>query len=61
VKPSLREEMAIVAVSEHSISIRRACEFFLVSESCYRYRSKLSDENERIADWLIRLTHNQRN
>src|SRR5690606_22363976 len=28
---------------------------------CYRYQSKLSSENAEIADWLVRLTHNQRN
>jgi len=26
-----------------------------------RYQPKLSSENQVIADWLIRLTHNQRN
>lgn len=30
-------------------------------ESCYRYEAKLSDENAEIADWLIRLTNNQKN
>src|SRR5690606_23909594 len=34
---------------------------FQISECCYRYRSKLSSENAVIADWLLRLTHNQRN
>ena len=52
--------MAVQAVAKHAISIRQACEFFQVSESCYRYKPKLSDENAEIADWLIRLTHNQR-
>lgn len=32
-----------------------------VSETCYRYRPILSDENAEIADWLVRLTANQRN
>lgn len=27
----------------------------------YRYQPTLSDENAEVADWLIRLTHNQRN
>ena len=27
-----------------------------VSESCYRYQTKLSSENALIADWLLRLT-----
>ncbi|MET3139633.1 hypothetical protein AAKU61_004014 [Undibacterium sp. GrIS 1.2] len=32
-----------------------------MSETCYRYRAKLSSENAEGADWLVRLTHNQRN
>lgn len=48
-------------VREHSISIRMACKLFSISETCYRYIAKLDDENELIADWLLRLTHNQRN
>ena len=61
VRPSQRCEMAKKAVSEHSISIRFACAVFQISETCYRYKRKLSAENIRIADWLIRLTDNQRN
>jgi len=38
-----------------------ACQAFVISETCYRYQPRLSDENSEIADWLIRLTHNQRN
>jgi putative transposase len=53
--------MAKAAVVKHGISMRLACESFGISESCYRYAAKLSDENRQIADWLIRLTHNQRN
>ena len=32
-----------------------------ISETCYRYEAKLSSENEQIAEWLIRVTENQRN
>ncbi len=53
--------MAVQVVAERGISIRKACEAFQVSESCYRYTPALSDENADIADWLLRLTHNQRN
>jgi putative transposase len=53
--------MAKTAVQAHGISIRLACECMGISESCYRYEGKLSSENAEIADWLIRLTHNQRN
>ena len=61
VRPSQRCEMAKKAVTERSISIRFACAVFQISETCYRYKRKLSAENIRIADWLIRLTDNQRN
>jgi putative transposase len=61
VRPSQRCEMAKKVVAERSISIRFACAVFQISETCYRYKRKLSAENIRIADWLIRLTDNQRN
>jgi len=61
VKPSQRKEMALTAVVNRAISIRLACRIFVVSETCYRYQAKLSGENGLIADWLVRLTHNQRN
>ncbi|XYI44558.1 Transposase [Cupriavidus necator] len=32
-----------------------------MSETCYRYQAKSSAEDEVIADWLVKLTHNQRN
>lgn len=53
--------MARKLVKEKGHSIRLACLIFGISESCYRYQAKLSVENVEIADWLIRLTHNQRN
>jgi putative transposase len=37
-----------------------ASEAFRVSESCYRYQAKNNTENELIANWLIRLTDNNR-
>ncbi len=61
VRPSRRREMAKRAVLERAMSVRVACQAFGISETCYRYRPKLRLENSRIADWLIRLTHNQRN
>ena len=60
VKPSLRREMAQQVVAERGLSIHSACTAFSISETCYRYQPKLSDENAEIADWLIRLTHNQK-
>ena len=53
--------MARKAVQERDISIRHACQTYGISETCYRYQPILSDENALIADWLVRLTHNQRN
>jgi len=43
------------AVTTARCSIRQACEAFSVSESCYRYRAKLSSENAEIADLLVRF------
>jgi len=53
--------MAHRAVVQYAASIRIACAAFAISETCYRYQAKLSTENDEIADWLIRLTNNQRN
>jgi hypothetical protein len=43
------------------MSVRLACEAFGVSETCYRYQAKARAENELLADFLVKLTHNQRN
>lgn len=61
VKPSLRRTLAREAATERGISIRLACETYGISETCYGYQPLLSNENAEIADWLIRLTANQRN
>jgi len=53
--------MAKVALTERSLSVRLVCRVFGISETCYRYQPKLSDENAEIADWLMRITHNQKN
>lgn len=53
--------MAKTAVDQYATSIRLACSAFGISETCYRYQSTLSSENALLADWLIRLAHNQRN
>lgn len=53
--------MAQQAVSRHAVGVRVACNAFGISETCYRYQAKLSSGNAEIADWLVRLTHNQRN
>ena len=41
--------------------VKWACDAFRISETCYRYEAKLQTENDEIADWLIRLTDNNRN
>lgn len=61
VRPSQRREMAKGFVSRGLLSIRAACSAFTISETCYRYQPKLSDENILIADWLMGLTCRQRN
>ena len=52
--------MAMNAVMRRGTSIALACRTFQISETCYRYSPVLSDENEEIADWLVRLTENKR-
>jgi putative transposase len=53
--------MAARAVAEKGMPITLACVAFGISESCYRYQPKLQAENTQIADWLVRLTENNRN
>ena len=60
IRPSQRREMAGKAVQENGVSVALACLTFCISESCYRYERKLSDENAEIADWLVRLTSTYR-
>jgi len=45
-----------MAVEQRKISIRLACQAFRISETCYRYQPRHSDENAEIADWLVGLT-----
>ncbi len=61
VRPSQRREVAQALVGTQGVSVRLACRALSISETCYRYQATLSAENAQIADWLIRLTHNQRN
>lgn len=43
------------------MSIRAACLAFRISQACYRDEAKHQAENDEIADWLLRLTDNNRN
>lgn len=61
VKPQERKALAQAAVTQHKLSIKRACRYFLISETCYRYEPKLADENQLIADHLIDLTGHEKN
>ena len=48
--------MAKTVVKRLGISICVAYVAFGISESCYRYDARLSNENVEITDWLLRLT-----
>ena len=61
VKPSQLKEEAQQAVKGYPVSIRIACAAVGISETCYRYQAKLSEENTIIADWLVVLTQAQHN
>lgn len=60
-KPSRRKQMAQEAVRSRNVSVRFACQLFIVSESCYLYQPQRNEENDVIADWLLRITDSQRN
>lgn len=53
--------MATWAVEARGATIRQACTDFSLSETAYRYRPKRAGEDVVIADWLVRLTFNQKN
>ena len=61
VRPSRRREMAKIAVCNERLSIRAACAAFTISETCYCYQAKLSDENPEIDNWLEVLYGRHRN
>ncbi len=44
-RPSQRREMAKHAIEQHAVSIALACRTFGVSQTCYRYKRKLDDDN----------------
>ncbi len=50
VRPSQRRELAQSAVVEGRTIIRHACQSFAVSQTCFRYLTKASEDNARIAD-----------
>lgn len=60
VKPICRKAMAEWAVNNRHVSVRMACKAFGVSECCYRYQPTRSDENVKVAEWLLKLTDNHK-
>jgi len=61
VRPSGRREIARKVVLSGKMAISIACTAFSISETCYRYQPKLSDENKCIEQWLLKLTGAYRN
>lgn len=53
--------MAKKAVNAQKLNLRQACMTFRVSQCCFRYERKLSDDNVRIASLLLGLSQSQRN
>ncbi len=47
--------MAQSSVAKQHISIKKACRWFQVSETCYRYKPKMQSENALIAHLLVDL------
>ena len=46
--------MAKQAADQHKLSVRADCETFLISQTCYRYQPKLSEDNAR--HWQLLMT-----
>ncbi len=51
--------MAQNSVANQHVSIRNACRWFQISETCYRYEPKLQSENEHIANLLLELCNSE--
>ena len=50
----------MAARERYGVSVRFACHCLDISVATYYYKPKLSAENQRIADWLLRLTRANR-
>ena len=53
--------MAQETVKNKNVSVTLSCKIFMISETCYRYTARLSDENSLIAQYLIDLTNQKKN
>lgn len=60
VKPSQRKLMAKEAISVYNVSVKRVCRLFCIGVTTYRYKSKLSNDNDRIAQLLLCITNEHR-
>lgn len=56
-RPAQRRELAEKAVATKGVSIKLACRAFGISEICFRYSPKRDNQNEVIAELLVRLTN----
>ncbi len=56
VAPFVRKQMAQSVVDTRQINVRRSCQIFNVSQSCYRYAAKNAGENKAVTDSLIALS-----
>ena len=61
VAPQRRKALVCHYIEDRSISIRRACRIFNISVTCYYHKSVVTDENQQIADLLIKLTDENKN
>jgi putative transposase len=48
--------MAKEVMLSKGFNVRRVCRLFCIRETTYRYKSKLNDDNERIAQLLLEIT-----
>lgn len=53
--------MAKTSVLKKRLNIRQACHIFKISETCYRYETKLNDDNKLISILLMKLAKRHRN
>ena len=61
VAPQRRKALVCHYIEDSGIGIRRACSIFNISVTCYYHKSVVTDENQQIADLLIKLTDENKN
>ena len=55
-RPVQHKIIAQQAAEQCKISISIVCLIFKVSQTCYRYKALLKEENVPIAEWMVKLT-----